>query len=66
MIRMLDRTQAPSFNSIQKVEVREPESRTLDNGIRLFSLKAGTQPVVKLELVFDAGKWFERKNAAAE
>lgn len=31
----------------------------LDNGIPLYYIKAGKQPVMRLEIIFMAGKWYE-------
>ena len=62
---MLDRSVAPAFNKIEKVEVKQPQQTNLPNGVSLYSLRSGTQPVIKLELIFEAGKWFERKNGAS-
>ncbi len=33
----------------------------LDNGIRLFFVNAGPQPAMRLEIIFNAGKWYETK-----
>ena len=56
---MLDRTIAPAIQKIEQVSIPEAVFRKLDNGIPLFYINAGQQPVMRLELVFEAGKWFE-------
>lgn len=38
---------------------------TLRNGINVYAIEAGEQDVLQLELVFDAGNWYEDKNAIA-
>ena len=58
---MLDRTVAPAFRQIDHISIKQPEKFTVSNGVDLYAIVAGTQPVIKLELVFDAGKWLEDK-----
>ena len=56
---MLDRTIAPAINPIEQVPIPEAKQVTLDNGVSLFYINAGQQPVIRLEIIFMAGKWFE-------
>lgn len=56
---MLDRTIAPAFVEPQIFKLPEPEIVKLPNGSRFYFLNAGDQPVIKLELIFRAGSWFE-------
>jgi predicted Zn-dependent peptidase len=56
---MLDRTIAPAVQKIEPVSIPEAVCQKLDNGIPLFYVNAGQQPVMRFELVFEAGKWFE-------
>ena len=58
---MPDRTIAPVIQPIDQLILQKAEEVRLDNGIRLFLLKAGQQPVMRLEIIFNAGKWFENK-----
>ena len=62
---MPDRTVAPPFSQIEKFSIKEPARYDLGNGLLLFTIQAGTQPVVKLELIFHAGKWTEQIHGAA-
>lgn len=41
------------------------EKYLLDNGIPVYDVRMGTQEVLKLELVFLAGRPFERQKLAA-
>ncbi|HWV28995.1 MAG TPA: pitrilysin family protein [Dyadobacter sp.] len=61
----LDRTIAPDFKIIQTVNLPEPQSYTLDNGIALHVINIGEQPVVRLECIFEAGNWYENETAAS-
>ena len=38
----------------------------LDNGVPVYSINTGEQEVIKLELMYKAGKWFETKNLIAD
>jgi zinc protease len=54
-----DRTIAPSYKSIDSYILPEATSVTLHNGIPLHMILSGTQPVVRIELIFSAGNWYE-------
>ena len=56
---MLDRTIAPAINPIEQVAIPEAKKVILDNGLSLFYVRAGQQPVMRLEIIFMAGTWFE-------
>ncbi len=56
---MLDRTMVPAINQIEQVSIAEAVSIELDNGIPLYYIDSGPQPVMRLEIIFNAGKWFE-------
>jgi zinc protease len=50
---MVNRTIAPPILPVNDVVPQAPETHVLGNGIPLFSLSAGSQEVLKIELVFD-------------
>ncbi len=52
---MLDRKKQPAFGRIEEINLLEPEVVHLDNGIPVLCVNAGTQDVLKVELMFDAG-----------
>lgn len=54
---MLDRTQAPAFKTISKIDVIKTNHLKLNNGIDFFSLAAGSQEIVKIEFIFKAGMY---------
>ncbi|OJV21205.1 MAG: peptidase M16 [Dyadobacter sp. 50-39] len=62
---LLDRTIAPDFKIVQTVNLPEPQTYTLDNGIALHVINIGEQPVVRLECIFEAGNWYETETAAS-
>lgn len=57
---MPDRTVAPAIQQIEQVAIPEAIGLELDNGAPLYYVSAGKQPVMRLEIVFNAGKWFEQ------
>lgn len=52
---MLDRINAPQLQLLEKIKIIEAQKITLDNGLPLYTIDAGTQDLVKLEFVFPAG-----------
>lgn len=50
-----DRTAAPAFHAVTKVHLAQAERRQLSNGIPVYLLNAGTEDVVKIEFLFNAG-----------
>lgn len=62
---MLNRSQPPLIKDIQSLRLPMAELHRLDNGIPVYVTDLGTQEVVRLEIVFNAGRPFERKPLAA-
>ncbi|MCJ8165651.1 insulinase family protein [Pontibacter sp. E15-1] len=58
---MLDRTKAPETYEIDAITLQIAEVTNLSNGAKLHLIKSETQPVIRLDFVFKAGKWFEEK-----
>lgn len=56
---MLDRKTAPPFAKTTSFQLPEPISVKLGNGVELHQLKGVQQEIIKLEVVFNAGKWYE-------
>ncbi len=65
---MTDRKQAPKIYSPQEFEykLQSISAEKLDNGIPFYSLTDSLEPVLQLELVFDAGLWYESKKAISQ
>jgi len=57
---MLDRTVAPAIQKISSIQLPVADITALPNGARLHCLYNYNQPVLKLEIVFKAGKWYEQ------
>ena len=62
---MIDRKKAPKFNEINNFNTFQAEERKLDNNIPVHIINAGTQDIVKLDLVFEAGIWHQSKMVQA-
>lgn len=62
---MLDRTIAPPFVKSSSFDLITPEDARLPNGIEVYFVPGGSQDVLKIEFVFEGGRWFETKTAAA-
>ncbi len=62
---MLDRTLAPPVQPLARVTLPEAEVLALPSGARLHVLANNAQPVVRLQLVFRAGKTAETKPGLA-
>lgn len=62
---MPDRTIAPPFVKSSSFNLIRPQEKKLSNGVDLFLVPGGSQDVLKIDLVFPAGRWFEPKPATA-
>lgn len=56
---MINRTEAPAFKTIDKVDVIRANAAKLNNGIEVYSVNAGSQEIIKLEFVFRAGMYYQ-------
>ena len=54
-----DRTQAPPFQLSSDYSLTQPEAFSLSGGQPVYAFRDIEQNVVKLDLVFEAGKWYE-------
>jgi zinc protease len=61
---MLNRTEAPAFKKTTQFDLLKPETTLLKNGLAVHYLHGGQQDVIKIELLFQAGKWHEEKAGA--
>jgi zinc protease len=62
---MLDRTIAPAFHKNSSLEILHADITELPNGLKVYSISGGQQEVIKIELIFRSGRWFESKTGAA-
>jgi predicted Zn-dependent peptidase len=62
---MLDRKLAPPFIQNTAFNLIQPDKKKLSNGMDLFFIRGGSQDVLKIELLLNAGRWFESKWGAS-
>jgi len=62
---MLNRLQPPSYATVSDLALPEPQELVLSNGIPMFILNAGLQPLVRIELIFPAGTKHQSKALVA-
>ncbi|MBA3898768.1 MAG: insulinase family protein [Bacteroidetes bacterium] len=53
------RTQAPEFKSIDEISIQEAVHQMLKNGVNLFTINAGSQEIIKIEFLFQAGARYQ-------
>jgi zinc protease len=56
---MLDRKAAPEVKEIIDYALPSAEVKKMPGGSRLHFMRNSTQPVIRFEIVFPAGKWYE-------
>ena len=54
---MTNRTIAPAFKQVERVDLIHAEPRILDNGLKAFIVNAGEQELVRVELIFKNVNW---------
>jgi len=59
-MEIIDRTITPPFRQIRKIHLPKAEWKQLNNQVPVVLLRSGTQPVVRIEFIYKAGKWFEK------
>jgi len=62
---MLDRTIAPVAGKISNINFTKARTTSLSNGIPLHIINAGQHDIVRLEIIFKSGKWYEPTNGIA-
>jgi len=62
---MLDRTVAPPFVKAKNFLLPNIQPVRLSNGLSMFFVPGVQQEVIKIELIFEAGRWFEPKPGVA-
>ncbi len=58
---MLNRNIAPDFKQVNDINFIAPKEQTLSNGIKVFTVNAGKQDLVRIEFIFENVNWDESK-----
>ncbi len=61
MSEILNRKIQPPSRGIQEIDFFYPEKYTLSNGIPVYLINTGSQELSRIELIFKAGSWNQRK-----
>ena len=62
---ILDRTTPPSIRPMGEMELSRPERRQMKNGIPLNIIRAGSQEVVRFDVLIGAGQWHQTQSLQA-
>jgi zinc protease len=57
----MNRAVAPNFVNIESIAIQQIDKVQLNNGIDLFYLNAGSQDIIKVELIFPAGMYHQQR-----
>lgn len=58
-------SQPPIIQPVISIPLPKPTKCILNNGVELYELRMGSQEILKLEWLFDAGRWYETKPLVA-
>lgn len=61
----VDRSKAPGLIKLKELQLREPGKLTLSNGMPVYTITGLKQDVVRLDFVFNAGRWYEAERLQA-
>lgn len=61
----MDRSRVPEIKNINRIAIPEIKTVELSNGVKVHCLNTGTQDVLKIEVVFNAGRPVEQKKVAS-
>ncbi len=61
-----ERTQQPAIQTISSIHIARAQQHTLSNGLPVYAIESGTEDIVKVDLLFRAGNWFQPKPLVAE
>lgn len=61
----VDRTTAPPIHTVKKIDLPLPQRGQLSNGIPVYISNMGTQEVMKMQVVINAGRPYETTQMAA-
>lgn len=56
---MLDRITPPPASKIDTIDLQQAVTYTLDNGAKLHVIEAMDHPIIRMEVIFQAGNWYE-------
>ena len=57
--KILDRTTPPAIRSMENFQLARPERLRMKNGMPLHVIRAGSQEVVRLDVLIGGGQWHQ-------
>ena len=60
---MMKRTQAPELNLIDRLDINNFKKTSLSNGVEVYYVNSAEEDLIRIELRFRAGRWYEPKHA---
>lgn len=61
----VDRSKAPALIKLKELQLQEPGKLVLQNGMPVYTVSGLKQDVVRLDFVFNAGRWYEAERLQA-
>ena len=61
----LNRKKVPEIHTVEKIIFPKLEKSTLSGGTELYALNMGEEDVIKVDLIIEAGSWYQHKNLVA-
>lgn len=58
-MKLLNRTIVPEIKKIERFNIIEAQKYSLDNGIPLYVINNGDQDIIKIDIIFHAGNWYQ-------
>ncbi len=56
----------PTIHDIDKITFKHPEEISLPNGVRMFGFNGSKNDIIRIDLLFDSGRWTEPAKLVAE
>lgn len=64
-MKITNRKEAPTFKQVEKINFLEAKFSLLTNNISLYAIAGGSEDVLKVDFIFNAGKWFQNSPLVA-
>ncbi|MDB3887394.1 insulinase family protein [bacterium] len=58
----INRTNAPAFKQVDNISFLDVQQSTLGNNTKIYSVNGGSQDLVKIDFIFDAGSYYQPKS----
>lgn len=55
----------PDIKPMASIALQQPDAHVLDNGIEVFAFNGAANDIIKLNVIFDAGRWEERQRLSS-